>query len=46
MKIRGYRVEPAEIENRLNAHQSVASSVVIARRDLSGQAQLAGVLYR
>ena len=40
MKIRGYRVEPVEIENRFNAHPSVASSAVIARRDPSGQASL------
>jgi acyl carrier protein len=40
MKIRGYRVEPAEIESRLNAHPAIASSVVMARRDLSGQATL------
>ncbi len=40
MKIRGYRVEPAEIESRLNTHPSIASSVVMARRDLSGQASL------
>jgi amino acid adenylation domain-containing protein len=40
MKIRGYRVEPAEIENRLNGHRAVASSVVIPRRNRSGQASL------
>ncbi len=40
MKIRGYRVEPAEIESRLNAHPAIAASVVMARRDLSGQASL------
>ena len=40
LKIRGYRVEPAEIESRLNAHPSIASSVVMARRDPSGQASL------
>ena len=40
LKIRGYRVEPAEIEIRLNAHPSIASSVVMARRDPSGQASL------
>lgn len=40
MKIRGYRVEPTEIESRLNTHPSIASSVVMARRDFSGQASL------
>ncbi|MCP4157341.1 MAG: AMP-binding protein, partial [bacterium] len=31
LKIRGYRVEPGEIENRLLQHESVKDTVVIAR---------------
>ncbi|WP_433234964.1 amino acid adenylation domain-containing protein [Actinomadura nitritigenes] len=33
IKIRGHRVEPAEIETVLNAHESVAKAVVIARSE-------------
>jgi tyrocidine synthetase-3 len=33
LKVRGFRIEPAEIESRLLAHESVRESVVIAHED-------------
>ncbi|MDG4803131.1 amino acid adenylation domain-containing protein [Micromonospora sp. WMMD980] len=35
-KLRGYRVEPVEIEERLNAHSAVASSAVIVSAGAAG----------
>jgi amino acid adenylation domain-containing protein len=40
IKIRGYRVEPGEIENALNRHQGVSASVVVARDDTLGGKRL------
>ena len=40
IKIRGYRVEPAEIEACLNAHAQVKSAVVITRDNAVGEKQL------
>ncbi len=40
IKIRGYRVEPGEIEALLRQHKSVRDTVVIARKDLNEQPRL------
>jgi len=40
IKIRGYRVEPGEIEALLRQHASVRDAVVIARKDLNDQPRL------
>ncbi len=40
IKIRGYRIEPNEIASVLNEHPSVATSVVIAREDMSEEKRL------
>ncbi|MEO0971337.1 MAG: phosphopantetheine-binding protein, partial [Cyanobacteria bacterium J06639_18] len=39
-KIRGFRVEPAEIESYLNQHPEVKASVVIVREDMPGDKRL------
>ncbi|TMR01164.1 amino acid adenylation domain-containing protein [Actinomadura soli] len=42
IKIRGFRVEPAEIEEALRAHPAVADAAVVARAAASGQPALVG----
>ena len=41
IKIRGFRVEPAEVEAALRAHESVAESAVVAIPDARGEQRLA-----
>ena len=36
IKVRGYRIEPGEIETCLDSHPAIASSVVVARSDPAG----------
>jgi len=44
LKVRGHRIEPAEIEARLNTHAGVQESLVVPREDALGQLQLVAYL--
>jgi len=44
IKVRGYRIEPEEIATLLNRYEGIAASLVVARKDSSGDPRLIAYL--
>jgi amino acid adenylation domain-containing protein/non-ribosomal peptide synthase protein (TIGR01720 family) len=42
IKLRGFRIEPGEVEGVLRNHPQVADAVVVVREDMSGERRLTG----